>query len=76
MLLVDEATERDERALRRAIVKRNELVEHMQILYDIAVTLQTDKSVVPIFLARNRDVKNYVIDLNLETDIILDQLIV
>ncbi|CAI6372002.1 unnamed protein product [Macrosiphum euphorbiae] len=48
----------------------------MKILYDIAVTLQTDKTVVPIFLARNRDVKNYVIDLNLETDIILDQLIV
>jgi len=69
-------TDRDERALRRAIVKRNELVEHMKILYDIASTLQTDKSVVPIFLARSRDVENYLIDLNLENDIILDQLIV
>lgn len=69
-------TDWDERALRRAIVKCNELVEHMKILYDIASTLQTDKSVVPIFLARSRKVVNYVIDLNLETDIILDQLIV
>jgi len=70
------STDRDDRALRRAIVKRNELVEHMKILYDIASTLQTDKSVVPIFFARSRDIKNYVIDFNLETDIILDQLIV
>jgi len=69
-------TDRDERVLRRAIVKRNELVEQMKILFDISSTLQTDKSVVPIFLARSRDVETYVIDLNVETDIILDQLIV
>ncbi|XP_060855378.1 uncharacterized protein LOC132933060 [Metopolophium dirhodum] len=72
----NEGSQRDERALRRAIAKRNELVEHMKTLYDIALTLQTDKSVIPIFLARNKDVENYVMDLNLETDIILDQLIV
>lgn len=69
-------TNRDERGLRRSIAKRDEKVDQIKILYNIATTLTTKPDAIPIFLARKKDIETFVIEFNLENDNILDHLIV
>lgn len=67
--------ERAERLLKRTIAKRDALAAQVQLLHDVALKLKDDKNVLPIFLARKKDISAVRVQFLLEQDSIYDILI-
>lgn len=67
--------ERAERALKRAIFKRDAFSRKIQFLCDLAEKVERNEDIVPLFHARKKDLESIIKSFHVEQDNILDLLI-
>lgn len=68
-------SDRIERFLKRCVVKRDDAMTQMKTLYELALTVESNPDVAPIFCARKRDIETLVTEFNVEHNSVLDNLL-
>jgi len=64
-----------ERFLKRCILKRGDVMTQMKTLYDLALTVELNPDVAPIFCERKRQIEILVTEFNVEHNSVLDNLL-
>jgi len=67
--------ERAQRALKRAIIRRDANGREMQVLYDLAEKVERNDEILPLFRARKRDLESIINNFHVEQNNIIDLLI-
>lgn len=75
MVATPAEVERTERSLKRAVYKRDAVVEQLEVICNLTSQVKHNRTVLPVLKARARDLESLLLDFRSQQDDILNQLI-